>query len=158
MNTTQNTDTRTAEIKAARAADEKIAAAWDTYWTAMSTTRTWVEQKKHSTKRLRYARTAEGRTIYEAEIKEAEAKIAEIAQEARPLADAARELDRSLYTGWTRFYLVKHIHNTQHCSSFRMTTQVGWLPKVSGLTEAEAVAEYSATLCTICFHSAPVES
>lgn len=40
---------------------------------------------------------------------------------------------------------------------FRATTKVGWLPEVSGLTEAEAVAEYGAILCTICFPSAPVE-
>jgi hypothetical protein len=60
---------------------------------------------------------------------------------------------------WQRFFLVPdgHIHASQYCSSFRMTTRVGWLPNLSGHDEASAVAEHGAWLCTKCFPSAPVE-
>ena len=86
-----------------------------------------------------------------------QAQLAELREKAAPLKAAAIAYDKEHYEGWTRFFLVKHIHISQHCSSFRLTTRVGWLPAVSGLTEVEAVAEYGATLCTICFPSAPVE-
>ena len=33
----------------------------------------------------------------------------------------------------------------------------GWLPKLSGMTEAEAVEEHGPALCSVCFPSAPVE-
>lgn len=36
-------------------------------------------------------------------------------------------------------------------------TRIGWLPQNSGQTEAEAVAEHGAILCTICYPSAPTE-
>lgn len=65
-----------------------------------------------------------------------------------------RELNKG-YTGWNRFFLVQHLHNTQYCSSFRWNTQIGWCPEISGLTEEQAVAEYGSDLCTICFKSAP---
>ena len=62
---------------------------------------------------------------------------------------------------WTRFFLVKnnggHIHSSMSCSTCFPTTQFGWLPSVSGKTEAEAVAEYGAILCTVCYPSAPTE-
>ncbi len=38
-----------------------------------------------------------------------------------------------------------------------ITTQIGWLPDLSGETEAEAVAAHGAMLCTHCFPAAPVE-
>jgi hypothetical protein len=70
-----------------------------------------------------------------------------------------READRyndENYGGWNRFFLVQHIHSSMHCSSFRPTTKVGWLPDVSGLTAEEAVAAHGETLCTKCFPGAPV--
>jgi len=67
------------------------------------------------------------------------------------------EIEENEYKGWARFYLVQHIHSNVHCSSFRPTTVIGWLPEVSGLTEVEAVEIYGKQLCTICFKSAPVE-
>jgi len=73
------------------------------------------------------------------------------------MTDKVVALDKELYEGWSRFFLVKHIHRSMYCSSFRSTTRVGWLPNVSGLTEAEAVAEHGETLCTICYPSAPTE-
>lgn len=65
------------------------------------------------------------------------------------------------YTGWSRFFLVTntggHIHRDMSCSTCFPTTQYAWLYELSGLTEAEAVAEYGEILCSVCFPSAPVE-
>lgn len=62
---------------------------------------------------------------------------------------------------WNRFFLVLggHIHASQTCAggTIRPTTQVGWLPNLSGLTEADAVAAHGTILCSHCFPSAPVE-
>lgn len=62
---------------------------------------------------------------------------------------------------WSRFFLVKnnngHIHSSMSCGTCFDTTEFGWLPTVSGKTEAEAVAEFGEILCTVCFPSAPVE-
>lgn len=70
-----------------------------------------------------------------------------------------RAWDDANYKGWQRFFLVPdgHIHATTGCSSLRITTRIGWLPDLSGETEAEAVAAHGAMLCTKCFPSAPVE-
>lgn len=66
-----------------------------------------------------------------------------------------------LYTGWSRFFLVTsskgHIHSSMHCSTCRPTTGYGWLPHLSGRTEADCVEEFGAALCTVCYPSAPVE-
>lgn len=64
--------------------------------------------------------------------------------------------------GWSRFFLVSggHIHATMDCSTCnngREPTKFGWLPELSALTEADAVAEHGALLCSACFPSAPTE-
>lgn len=65
------------------------------------------------------------------------------------------------YTGWSRFFLVTsstgHIHSSMHCSTCRPTTRYGWLPQLSGQTEAQAVAECGPALCSVCFPSAPLD-
>lgn len=70
------------------------------------------------------------------------------------------ELERQ-YEGWSRFFLVTsspgHIHSSLGCSTCRNTTTYGWLPELSGKTEAETVKELGPALCTVCFPSAPVE-
>lgn len=62
---------------------------------------------------------------------------------------------------WSRFFLVTsshgHIHASRNCSTCRPTTEYGWLPNLSGATEAETVAEHGPMLCSICFPTAPVE-
>jgi hypothetical protein len=60
---------------------------------------------------------------------------------------------------WSRFFLVTggHIHSSTGCHTLYPTTRIGWLPALSGETEAEAVAAHGAMLCTVCFPSAPVE-
>lgn len=64
---------------------------------------------------------------------------------------------------WTRFYLVDnnggHIHSSmgcQTCNKRGRATRFGWLPLLSGQTEAEAVAAHGAILCTVCYPSAPL--
>lgn len=144
-----NTITRTAEIAEAREADTRIAQAWDEFWK--------VQDKVNAlSKTLRSFRTLRG-GHWERRTQELTVEVEELTAQANALSNAAKELDRELYTGWTRFFLVKHIHNSQHCSSFRWNTRIAWLPSVSGLTEVEAVSEYGETLCTKCFASAPVE-
>jgi hypothetical protein len=61
--------------------------------------------------------------------------------------------------GWTRFFLVPggHIHSSMECSTCYPTTQFGWLPALSGLTEADAVTAHGTLLCSVCFPDAPVE-
>lgn len=63
---------------------------------------------------------------------------------------------------WSRFFIVSdgHIHSSMNCSTCNngaAPTEFGWLPQLSGLTEAEAVAAHGAILCTICYPTAPVE-
>jgi hypothetical protein len=81
---------------------------------------------------------------------------------ARDEALATYKACTARYEGWKRFYLVPggHIHNTMHCTTCNKngaTTQFAWLPELSGLTEADAVAAHGAWLCTVCFPTAPVE-
>lgn len=160
MNTTTNTTDRTAEIEKARRVDTEVARLWNEFYFVNDQKLQWVRKlEEYRTSQARYVRldlqirAAE----YEKNIEVCEKKVAELEIQAAPLKAAAIKFDRENYEGWSRFWLVKHIHNTQHCSSFRENTRVGWLPQVSGLTEVEAVSEYGATLCTICFPSAPVE-
>jgi rubrerythrin len=66
------------------------------------------------------------------------------------------------YDGWTRFFRVigGHIHSSMECSTCNKaghTTDFQWLPDLSGLTEANAVAIHGPWLCTVCYPTAPVE-
>lgn len=62
---------------------------------------------------------------------------------------------------WSRFFIVPggHIHSSTACHTLHITTQIGWLPELSGESEAEAVAAYGTVLCSQphCFPTAPVE-
>uniref|UniRef100_A0A5Q5BT35 Uncharacterized protein n=2 Tax=unclassified Mycobacterium TaxID=2642494 RepID=A0A5Q5BT35_MYCSS len=60
---------------------------------------------------------------------------------------------------WSRFFMVPggHIHRSTACHSLHISTQISWLPELSGESEAEAVNTYGTVLCTHCFPSAPVE-
>lgn len=62
---------------------------------------------------------------------------------------------------WSRFFLVVnhggHVHRTRSCPTTFPTTQWAWLPQLSGLDEAAAVADQGPRLCSVCFPSAPVE-
>jgi hypothetical protein len=65
------------------------------------------------------------------------------------------------YTGWSRFFLVTsssgHIHSSMSCSTCRPTTAFGWMPELSGKSEAEAVERCGPTLCSVCFPEAPLD-
>ena len=80
-------------------------------------------------------------------MEEVDAQIAAITEDIDRLNEA--------YTGWSRFFHVKHLHRSTYCSSFRWNTQILFVPELSGLTEEEAVSQYGETMCTICFKSAP---
>lgn len=88
-----------------------------------------------------------------AEIREREAEVAR-EYEAYDALNAA-------YDGWARFFVVTssagHIHSSMSCGTCRVTTTYGWLPSLSGLTEADAVAECGPALCSVCFPSAPLD-
>lgn len=65
--------------------------------------------------------------------------------------------------GWPRYFLVTssagHIHSGTSCQTCRPTTTYGWMPKMSGMTEEEAIAHlgrHAESLCSVCFPSAPV--
>jgi hypothetical protein len=80
--------------------------------------------------------------------------------ELHALQERADDLEAT-YTGWSRFFLVTsspgHVHSSMSCSTCYPTTRFGWMPELSGHTEAEAVDELGPTLCTVCFPSAPVD-
>ena len=149
---------RTAEITTAREVDTRIAAAWNLYYDTMAEAATERATIKSALKMVRGMYPHPGtkmNTYYNGKIANAENRIAVLQAEALVLAEDAEAMNKALYKGWTRFFLVQHIHSSQHCSSFRPRTRIGWLPDVSGLTEAEAVAAHGEALCTICFPSAP---
>lgn len=83
------------------------------------------------------------------------AELVELITVSKALED---EFDRR---PWSRFFLVTssngHIHRDMNCSTCYPTTGYGWLPSLSGKTEAEAVAEQGPFLCSVCFTSAPTE-
>lgn len=149
--------TRSADIAKAREVDTRIAAAWAEYWTVQNQIAELEKVNRETNKSISRTRHAAAKASLEARVDRNFAKIVELEPVASEKRAAAEKMDEDLYEGWSRFFLVKHIHSNQYCSSFRPTTRVGWLPNVSGLTEAEAVKEHGATLCTICFPSAPVE-
>lgn len=88
------------------------------------------------------------------------ANLAELRAARAALLVLIEELEQS-YTGWSRFFLVTsskgHIHSSMHCSTCRPTTTYGWLPQLSGRTEADCVEEFGPALCSVCYPTAPVE-
>lgn len=100
-----------------------------------------------------YARPNAERHV--AQVAEARQTIARCADEA-----AAGEVEFAARR-WSRFFLVTssgggHIHSSMNCSTCRMTTAFSWLPELSGLTEADAVAAHGPLLCTVCYPTAPL--
>lgn len=86
-----------------------------------------------------------------------ETAMAEIA-DARAVVEALDQVWRD-NGRWSRFFMVPggHIHRSTSCHTLQITTQIGWLPDLSGETEAEAVATHGTMLCSKCFDQAPVE-
>jgi hypothetical protein len=96
-----------------------------------------------------------GVTASLAALKNTRSVLRSVQEEIAPL-DA--EYDRR---PWSRFFLVQntggHIHRTMSCATCYPTTSFGWLPDLSGMTEADAVAAHGPLLCSVCYPSAPVE-
>jgi hypothetical protein len=89
------------------------------------------------------------------------ARRAELIETKAQIEAVERELNEiyEAFGRWSRFFVVPggHIHSSMDCHSCYPTTRFGWLPELSGLTEAEAVAEHGTILCSFCYPSAPVE-
>lgn len=89
------------------------------------------------------------------------ARVAQAEEALSPVFARLAVLDR-IYGEhrWSRFYLVRnnngHIHRSMDCHTTFPTTQWGWLPQLSGLTEAEAVADQGEILCSVCYPLAPI--
>lgn len=85
--------------------------------------------------------------------------LAERARLSGKHAEVRERIDalEALYTGWSRFFLVTsspgHVHSSMHCHSCYATTTYGWLPELSGHSEAQAVDQLGDTLCSVCFPS-----
>lgn len=108
-------------------------------------------------------RYSQARTFAD-EVAKVDAKLAAllaILDEQKPLdAEFARR------GGWTRFFIVQnnggHIHASMHCQTCNRgmyRTEFAWIPEMSGMVEADALAqlaEQAHTLCTVCFPNAPV--
>lgn len=58
--------------------------------------------------------------------------------------------------GWTRFFIVEHLHTSIRCPSFRPGTRIGWLPQYSGCSTEEMIAAAGEMICTRCVPAAPV--
>jgi hypothetical protein len=101
----------------------------------------------------RKERTFYRATDVKAELAMAESEITRLQAEAAPLDAEYRRRH------WSRFFLVSdgHVHSSMSCHTCTWTTRFGWLPAMSGKTEADAVAEYGSMMCTVCFPSAPVD-
>lgn len=146
---------RSLEIAKAREVDTRIAEQWNLYY-AKATEAAQLESRIRNDEKT-IARTPRFGSQIQPSIDRANRRLAVLRAEAAVFAAKADEIEGNEYTGWTRFFLVEHIHNSRSCHTLRPTTRIGWLPNVSGLTEREAVAEHGATLCTVCFPTAPVE-
>lgn len=154
MNTQRN-----AEIAKAVEVDTEVARLQGLYWETRSQVIRLEKELKRAEKDLaRYIRIDLQIRVAEAqeEIAGLEKEIARLEKIADERHIAFVKFNDENYGGWARFFHVQHIHSNMNCSSFRPTTQIGWLPQLSGRTEAEAVAEQGEALCTICFPTAPV--
>ena len=90
---------------------------------------------------------------YQGQIEKFEAEAERISAEREPY-----EAEFSRRGGWTRYFHVKHLHTSARCSSFRLTTRIGWLPKYSGRSEAEMIEAAGDLVCTKCVPEAPVKT
>lgn len=99
----------------------------------------------------------------QAEIAKNEEMIAEYLPQLAAANITQKDCNAEYYrrNGWTRFWIVinsnGHIHSSMNCTTCFPTTQYGWLPNLSGSTDAQVVELAGMSACTICFPDAPVE-
>jgi hypothetical protein len=106
-----------------------------------------------------------GVTYYsQSDLEDAHDRAEAALEAARVIELEAGPYDAEFYRrgGWTRAYLVLnnngHVHRTQSCATTYLTTRWGWLPQLSGSSEADIIAAAGSDACTVCYPSAPVES
>jgi len=110
------------------------------------------------------AESEKGKYVSRWSLQDAREQLPELAAERDRLRDELAPWEH-IYAEhrWSRFFLVQnnggHIHSSMSCSTCNklgQLTDFGWLPELSGMTEADAVAAHGAILCTVCYPSAPV--
>lgn len=165
----------------AKASDRILAALTSAYWSSQDRcdravdalhrlagdhqnrrTRTWLMTEEQVRERVVAVADDPGKTPWERDGAGAALRRVEAAASARDAAAAAVSEHEAQWRDngrWSRFFVVAggHIHQSRSCHSLRPTTRLGWLPELSGESEAEAVAIHGAVLCSHCFVSAPTE-
>jgi hypothetical protein len=98
------------------------------------------------------------RSYYADRKQEAERKVVELVGKLSENSIKIMELE-SLYTGWSRAFLVVnsngHIHKSTSCSTCFDTTRFVWLTDISGKDELEIAELAGEKACTICYAHAP---
>lgn len=110
--------------------------------------REWIAEAKSDLQRARYERSLDD-------------YLRSTAVERECLAAATVVLEQ-VFTeagGWNRYFLCAtdggHVHHLP-CSTLRPSTQIAWMPGLSGLDENGMVEAVGFKACTVCFSTAPV--
>lgn len=119
----------------------------------------------------KYSLSDSEKAYWEGRVSKVQAEIAKgeeiIAEHTPKLAEANAtqkecNAEYARRNGWSRFWIVinsnGHIHTSMNCTTCFPTTQYGWLPNLSGSTDAEVVELAGMSACTICFPDAPVDT
>ena len=107
---------RKAEIAKAREIDGKIAAAWDLYWEALLPVKRLEDNLESAQNKIKLYQVggrfenAEQLSYFQDKADELTVQISEAVRAANVLREAAIQMDKDLYEGWSRFFLVHHIH------------------------------------------------
>jgi len=122
------------------------------------------------TTKLQSGLTRDG--AYAAQLRKAVDRLAALRAEWKGLEDGPEAVLNGEFErrgGWSRMYLCLsdggHIHKGRQCPSIRPSTELAWLPEVSGMEWREAfkalppnlAAGSPAIMCTKCYPDAPVE-
>lgn len=107
--------------------------------------------------RERCARIIQMNHVTDAEFAKANADMIELSGKAHVLNGLIDGLTREYERRgrWSRYYVVDnnngHLHTHTECQNTYETTQWVWMPGMSGMTKAEAVAEGGKLTCLSCF-------
>lgn len=81
-------------------------------------------------------------------------RIAELQQQLAPFDEQWEQRG-----GWPRAYLVLnrdgHIHRSRTCKQLHVSTQIAWLPDLSGADDQQVIEHAGHMACTTCFPDAP---
>lgn len=107
--------------------------------------------------RERAARIIRSEHVTDAEFAKANADMIELSGKAHVLYGFISALEGEYIRRgrWTRYYVVDnnngHLHTNTRCQNTYDTTEWVWMPGMSGMTKAEAVAEGGSLTCLSCF-------